>query len=70
MDLAAYMSANDLDDTAMAAKIGRSRVAVSRYRRGLEIPSSAVIKRIVKVSRGGVTANELLGISTPAGVDQ
>ncbi len=70
MDLAAYMSANDLDDTAMAAKIGRSRVAVSRYRRGLEIPSSAVIKRIGKVSRGGVTANELLGISTPAGVDQ
>jgi len=66
MDLATYMTANDLDDAAMAAKIGRSRVAVSRYRRKLEIPSPGTIRMIVEVSGGEVTANELLQIE-PAG---
>lgn len=70
MDLAAYMDANDLDDAALGKQIGRSRVAVSRYRRGLETPSSGVVKRIVKISAGAVTANELLGITAPAGADQ
>lgn len=64
MDLAAYMQANELDDAAMAAKIGRSRVAVSRYRRKLEIPAAETIKRIVDVSAGAVTANDLLQIET------
>jgi len=62
MHLADYMAAKGLDDHEMGAKIGRSRVAVSRYRRGVKIPSSQTVKRIVEVSDGAVTANELLQI--------
>lgn len=66
MNLADYMEQNDLDDAAMGRMIGRSRVAVSRYRRGLEIPSSEAIKRIVVASDGAVTADELLQIGEAA----
>lgn len=62
MTLAEFMQAAELDDEALAAKIGRSRVSVSRYRRGLETPSTPVIVQIVELSDGRVTANELLGI--------
>lgn len=64
MQLAEYMAANKLDDAAMGALIGRSRVSVSRYRRKLEVPSSETIPVIVAVTGGLVTANELLGIET------
>lgn len=62
MDLAAYMQEHGIDDATMGAMIGRNRVSVSRYRRGLECPSSDVVKTIVAVTKGAVTANELLGI--------
>lgn len=65
MQLADYMAANDLDDAAMGALIGRSRVTVSRYRRKLEVPSSETIPLIVVATGGRVTANDLLGIETP-----
>lgn len=66
MTLADYMQANGLDDAAMGAKIGRSRVSVGRYRRKLEIPSSETVKLIVAATEGAVTANELLEISEAA----
>ena len=66
MTLADYMQANGLDDAAMGAKIGRNRASISRYRRKLEIPSSEIVKLIVAVSDGAVTANELLQISEVA----
>ena len=62
MTLSEFMQAHSLDDEALAAKIGRNRVTVSRYRRGLEVPSAPVIVQIVELSEGKVTANELLGI--------
>ena len=62
MDLARYMEERGIDDSTMAAKIGRSRVSVSRYRRKLEEPSVEVIRTIVAVTAGAVTANDLLGI--------
>lgn len=66
MQLADYMEANGLDDAAVGAKIGRSRVSVGRYRRKLEIPSSETVKLIVEAFGGAITANELLDISTEA----
>lgn len=66
MQLADYMEANGLDDAAMGAKIGRSRVSVGRYRRKLETPSSETVKLIVEACDGQVTANELLGIAEAA----
>lgn len=64
MQLADYMAANKLDDAAIGALIGRSRVTVSRYRRKLEVPSSETIPLIVAATGGAVTANDLLGIET------
>lgn len=66
MTLAEYMAANGLDDEAMGGKIDKSRVTVSRYRRGLEIPGSETVKQIVEATAGVVTANELLGIQVEA----
>lgn len=65
MQLAEWMEANGLDDGAMGARIGKSRVTVSRYRRKLETPASETIKLIVETTEGEVTANELLGIEQP-----
>lgn len=62
MQLAEYMEAHGLTDAAMAKRIKKSRVSIGRYRRGLELPASNTVKLIVKVTKGIVTANELLGI--------
>lgn len=67
MQLADWMEAEGLDDAALGARIGKSRVSVSRYRRGLETPSTEAIKNIVRESGGKVTADELLGIAQPEG---
>lgn len=66
MKLADYMLQHALDDGAFGALIDKSRVTVSRYRRGLEVPGSETIKQIVEVTSGEVTANELLGIEADA----
>lgn len=63
MTLAEYMEAEGLDDAAMGEKLSKSRVTVSRYRRGLERPPSDVVKQLVEMSGGRMTADALLGIS-------
>ena len=62
MGLAELMAAEGLDDAAMASKVGRSRVTLSRYRRGSEPIPGEVVKLLVELSGGRMTANELLGI--------
>jgi hypothetical protein len=62
MQLAEFMELEELDDAALGAKIKRSRVTVSRYRRGLEPIPGDVVKLLVEISSGRMTANELLGI--------
>lgn len=69
MQLAEFMQAEDLDDAALGAKIKRSRVTVSRYRRGLEPIPGDVVKQLVEMSAGKMTANELLGIQDLPGAD-
>ena len=65
MTLAEYMEGEGTSDSAMAAVLGKSRVTVSRYRRGLEPIPGATVKQLVTLSQGRMTANELLGIDQP-----
>jgi transcriptional regulator with XRE-family HTH domain len=67
MKLGDYMSQYGLDDSQMADLIGKNRVTVNRYRRGVETPSGDTIRKIVEISYGKVTANDLLGIGQDAG---
>ncbi len=46
MNLARYMEGHGLSDSDMGRLIGKSRVIVNRYRRGLLLPPSAVITDI------------------------
>lgn len=69
MNLAAYMATHSLDDAQMGERIGKSRSRVSRYRRGLEPIPGDVVKQLVSLSGGVMTANELLGIETAAAAE-
>lgn len=62
MDLADWMTANEKDDAAVGALVGKSRTRVSRYRRKLEAIPGEVVKQLVEMSKGAMTADELLGI--------
>ena len=62
MQLAEFMQREGLSDEDLGKKIGRSRVSISRYRRRIEVPSAEVIKALVELSAGRITADELLGI--------
>lgn len=66
MTLAEYMEGEGISDAAMGAVIGKSRVTVSRYRRGLEPIPGETVKQLVTISLGRMTANELLGIPEAA----
>lgn len=60
MHLSAYMSRNGLSDDEVAKAIGRSRVSVSRYRRGLVRPDWDAVESIKTFSRGEVSADAWL----------
>lgn len=64
MTLSEFMQAEGIDDTAVGKmlKPPRSRVSVSRYRRGLEDIPSEYIKQLVVIGKGKMTSDELLGI--------
>ena len=62
MTLSDFMQSKNLDDATLAKLLDKNRVTVNRYRRGIEIPSTSTIVRIIEISGGLVTANELLGI--------
>lgn len=66
MTLSEFMQSKNLDDATLAKLLDKNRVTVNRYRRRVEVPSSATIVRIIEISGGLVTANELLGISADA----
>jgi hypothetical protein len=58
MHLSDYMAANNLDDEAVAAKINRSRVTVSRIRRRKVRPDWATIAEIKSFTNDQVTADD------------
>lgn len=58
MHLSDYMAEKGLKDDHVAAGIGCSRVSVSRYRRGLIVPSWPAIEAIKKFTRNAVTEKD------------
>lgn len=71
MQLDGWMKVEGLTDAALAARLAehdpalqKSRVTVGRYRRRLEPIPGPVVKALVEISKGAMTANELLGIDT------
>ena len=58
MDLRQYLSERDLTLATFGDAIGVSRVAVSRYVRGLRMPSPAVMRAIMDATEGEVTPND------------
>lgn len=58
MHLSEFMSANNLDDEAVAIGIDRSRVTVSRIRRRKVRPDWATIERIKSYTDGQCTADD------------
>lgn len=66
MHLSEYMAERGLTDEQVAEAIGKNRVSVSRYRRGIERPSSATIEDIFKWSGGQVAPNDWFDPIDPA----
>lgn len=58
MHLADYMARNALSDEEVAKAIKRSRVSVSRYRRGLVRPDWDAIESIRKFTRDRVKPDD------------
>lgn len=66
MTLSEFMQVKNLNDATLAKLLDKDRVTVNRYRRGVEVPSTRTIVRIIEISGGLVTANELLGLRAEA----
>lgn len=61
MKLLTYMADRDLDDSALAEKIGNcSEYAVRKWKYGERIPRLAHLIRIAEVTEGAVTANDFV----------
>lgn len=59
MTLDEYLSRENLTDAAFAARLGRSRVTVGRWRIGARMPSTEDVAEIQAATGGDVTANDL-----------
>lgn len=60
MRLADYLSTNEISDAAFASRIGVSRQALHRYRRGERMPRPDQLHRIREATDGAVTADDFL----------
>lgn len=58
MKVADYMAENGLKDDDLAALVGRNRATINRIRRGVGRPSFGLIKKLIEVTDGAVTAND------------
>ncbi len=58
MHLADFMTANNLSDEDVATAVGRSRVSISRYRRGLMRPNWQAVDDIKSFTKGEVSADD------------
>lgn len=59
MKLAAYLAENKLTHAQFAALIGTTQVAISRYANGLRRPADEIEEKIIAVTNGQVTADDL-----------
>jgi transcriptional regulator with XRE-family HTH domain len=62
--LAQWMEATGTTDEALAASVRVDRSTISRIRRGKHEPSLALIKELVKLSGGKLSADDLLGLQS------
>jgi predicted transcriptional regulator len=66
MTVAAYIAHHGLNPSSFAKQLGVTRAMVHRWLAGVE-PDAKSIRRIVEVSKGEITANDVLGISPDKG---
>lgn len=52
--LADFLSREEITESALAAKVGKSQVAIHRYKRGDRFPDAATARQIEQVSAGAV----------------
>lgn len=57
-----WLTDNEVTDAEFGRRIERSAEAVRRYAAGLRIPDRETMPRIVRETRGEVTANDFFGI--------
>jgi DNA-binding transcriptional regulator YdaS (Cro superfamily) len=60
MDLMAYMQRFELDNAAMALKIGCSQGAVNKWKYGHVMPTPVSLRKILQATSGLVTADDML----------
>ncbi|MFG1376130.1 helix-turn-helix domain-containing protein [Xanthobacter autotrophicus] len=58
MDIATWLSQNDVSEAEFAVRIGVTRQSIWRYRSGERVPRPGVIARIREATGGQVTAND------------
>lgn len=62
MTLSDFMDANNITPESAAARLGRDRTLIGRYRKREVTPSPEIIAEIVEWSSGVVTPRELLAL--------
>jgi transcriptional regulator with XRE-family HTH domain len=60
MKLHDYMKLKDISDDAFAAKLGKDRTIVGRYRRGIVIPPLDVLAQIESLTDRAVSFRDFL----------
>lgn len=60
MTLSEWMACEGLSDDDVAAKVGRDRSIISRLRRGKHVPSAALMRSLLEISKGKIDAQALL----------
>jgi len=60
MTLADYLKHRGLTQVEFARLVGVSKSAITLYLNGDRVPRPAVAERIIKITKGRVTANDLM----------
>jgi DNA-binding transcriptional regulator YdaS (Cro superfamily) len=66
MKLADYLANKKLDESAFAMSLGMSPKAVRHWVRGVRIPRSGPMQKIIAATNGAVTPNDFLPSRTEA----
>ena len=65
MDVVEYLKANNLNRSQFAKKLGISPTHMSDICNGKKVPSLALARHIIEVTKGEVTVADLLPIELP-----
>lgn len=63
MTLDEYLRERGESEAEFGRRIGRSQACVNRYRRGKRIPTPEDMRKIVRITRRSVTANDFYGVT-------